>query len=185
MVFKSIINLQNQINMECPVCKSSGFSEESRNCPECNADLEALNLLKNIKKSNRKRSNFSIILLIVLFLVVIAWIISLTLSRNSENEIQNIAEVEKFSEMKEELEKAKNEVLKLKTENIELSDQMAKAEKQKAERVETYIVKEGETLFSIARRVYGNGYKYVDLAKENKIDVADEIVAGQELKIHY
>ncbi|MEZ5197617.1 MAG: LysM peptidoglycan-binding domain-containing protein [Bacteroidales bacterium] len=171
--------------MECPVCKTTGLPEETRNCPQCNAYLEALHLLKNIEKSNKKRFNFGIVMLALLVLVITAWIITLSLSRNSGKAIENIAEVEKFSNLKTELETTKNEVLKLKTENKQLTEQMAQIETVKSGRVETYIVKEGETLFSIARRVYGNGYKYVDLAKENSINAADSIVVGQELKIHY
>ncbi|MBC8489845.1 MAG: LysM peptidoglycan-binding domain-containing protein [Bacteroidetes bacterium] len=48
-----------------------------------------------------------------------------------------------------------------------------------------YIVNEGETLFSIAKKIYGNGFKYVDLAKDNNIQDPDIIVVGQKLTIYY
>lgn len=171
--------------MDCPVCKSSGISEDARNCPQCNSDLEGLNLLKRIEKSNKNRFNFGIVMFVLLVVTIAVWLITLTLARNSDRDIDNIAEVEKFSDLKSELERSKNEILKLKSEKKELSNQLSEVITEKENRVETYIVKEGETLFTIARRVYGNGYKYVDLAKDNNIDAANSIVAGQELKIHY
>lgn len=171
--------------MECPVCKSSGISVDSRKCPQCNADLEALLLLKKVEKSTNKWRTFGITLVVLLVLVVVGCILSFCLNTESGDDIQNVAEVEKFSDLKTELETSKNEVLKLKSKNNELSEQLAQIETKKAERVKSYIVQEGETLFSIARKVYGNGYKFVDLAKENQIDIADNIVVGQEIKIHY
>jgi len=47
----------------------------------------------------------------------------------------------------------------------------------------TYIVKKGETLWSIAEEAYGSGYNWVDIAKENKIANGNEIEIGQKLNI--
>jgi nucleoid-associated protein YgaU len=48
-----------------------------------------------------------------------------------------------------------------------------------------YIVQSGDTLFSIAERVYGNGSKYLQIFEANRhlLDSPDHILPGQELVI--
>lgn len=46
-----------------------------------------------------------------------------------------------------------------------------------------YEVKAGDELFKIAEKVYGDGYKYVEIAKENDIKNPDEIEVGTKLKL--
>jgi len=47
----------------------------------------------------------------------------------------------------------------------------------------TYTVKKGQSLWMIAEEVYGSGYNWVDIAKENNIKNPNLIKEGQELKI--
>ena len=47
----------------------------------------------------------------------------------------------------------------------------------------TYIVKSGDTLYNIAKKVYGDGNKYLELAEKNGISNPNFILDGQELKI--
>jgi nucleoid-associated protein YgaU len=47
----------------------------------------------------------------------------------------------------------------------------------------SYIVKKGDTLWSIAEAKIGSGYNYVDLAKANKLTNANLIEVGQKLTI--
>lgn len=46
-----------------------------------------------------------------------------------------------------------------------------------------YIVKEGDTLFTIAEKYYQDGYKYNEIAKENNLINENSIVEGQKLQI--
>ena len=170
--------------MECPVCHSSAITDETRTCPDCNADLEALQLTKKIERTSKNRLNFGIITLIILIIVVIAWILSCTINREPEKE-PKVSEVEEFSDLKTELENVKNDNIKLKVKIKELSENLADTEKANVKREKTHIIQEGETLFNIAKKVYGNGYKYIDLAKDNNISDPDLIVVGQELIIYY
>ncbi len=45
----------------------------------------------------------------------------------------------------------------------------------------TYLVKEGDTLWDIAVRTYGDGYKWTDIAKANKLQNPDIIYVGTNL----
>ncbi len=48
---------------------------------------------------------------------------------------------------------------------------------------ETYTVVKGDHLWKIAEKMYGSGYNWVDIAKENGIKTPSQINAGQELKL--
>lgn len=47
----------------------------------------------------------------------------------------------------------------------------------------TYTIKEGDDLWNIAVRAYGDGYKWVDIAKANNLENPDLIFSGNVLKL--
>lgn len=47
----------------------------------------------------------------------------------------------------------------------------------------THVVKDSETLWSIAEHYYGSGYNFADVVAENKLKNADDIKVGTELSI--
>lgn len=47
----------------------------------------------------------------------------------------------------------------------------------------TYMVQNGETLWSIAEKTYNNGYKWVEIAKANNLQNPNEIEANQRLQL--
>jgi len=49
--------------------------------------------------------------------------------------------------------------------------------------VKTHKVIKGENLWNISVKYYGDGFKWVDIASENKLANASQIEAGQELTI--
>jgi len=171
--------------MECPVCNASGLPDNAKKCTKCNSDLEAFLLTQKINKSTRNRLNFGIIAATLFVILLIVWIISLTIQTNTDEKDSGVTEVQEFSGINAELENVKNENIKLKAENSELSQKLTEATTPEPRREETYIIKEGETLFSIARKIYGNGLKYVDLAKDNNIQEPDKLIAGNKLIIYY
>ena len=46
-----------------------------------------------------------------------------------------------------------------------------------------YTVKAGDNLWKIAETIYGSGYNWVDIARENNLKNPNLVYAGQELKI--
>lgn len=56
-------------------------------------------------------------------------------------------------------------------------------EAQKTETSSTYTIKTGDTLWSISESTYKDGYKWSELAKENKLSNPDLIYAGNKLTL--
>lgn len=55
--------------------------------------------------------------------------------------------------------------------------------KYPTELAEKVTVEQGESLWKIAKRQYGSGYNWVDIAKENNLTNANALNVGQELKL--
>ena len=46
-----------------------------------------------------------------------------------------------------------------------------------------YVVKKGDSLWDISVNIYGNGYKWGEIAKQNNLVNADFLIIGQELSL--
>jgi nucleoid-associated protein YgaU len=167
--------------MECPVCKSPDLTRDNLRCPKCGSDLEALHLAGAIKKDNRNMKSFGIIVSVLLLIVLLGWVFS-AFNRPHDDRTVPLAE---FEQINEDLTQEKVRSEALSSENENLRQQLAAFQQEKEERKREYIVQDGESLFLIARKVYGNGYRFTDIAKTNQIDNPDHINAGQKLVIYY
>lgn len=165
--------------MECPVCKKSGLSEDVFTCPECKSDLSVLQTFGKVRKTSRTRLILAIVLGIVLLLVVVAWIISWP-SAGSEEDVRIAAAEEQVATPDETRRTAGLE--QLREENARLKREL---EELQAKEEASYTINYGETLFGIARKIYGNGFKYRDIAEINNIENPDSITAGRKLTIYY
>jgi len=56
-------------------------------------------------------------------------------------------------------------------------------ETPKESKTNLYIIKKGDSLWDISVNIYGNGYKWVEIAKENNLVNADLLIIGQELSL--
>lgn len=171
--------------MECPVCHSSGISDETKACPQCDADLEAFQLTKKIEKTSKNRLIFGSIAAALFIILLVVWVVIFAFHSESHEKKAEGYTTEEVTTLKANLSKAEKQNNDLKSYNKELLEKLAKANDAKAMKEKIYIVNEGETLFSIAKKIYGNGFKYVDLAKDNNIQDPDIIVVGQKLTIYY
>lgn len=170
--------------MKCPVCSTSGLPEDSNSCQSCGSDLEALQLTGMIRKSGKGRLLFAYIISALLVLVIIIWIVNCRSSGRSdiENTAQNTNEL---NELSQELEQQKEVNGNLQTTIEEMKAEINKRVEAKESNKKQWIVKEGESLFQIARTVYGNGFKYLKIAEDNNIEDPDALTAGQKLTIYY
>ena len=171
--------------MECPVCHSTALSNDTKICPDCHADLNAVLLTYKIERTEKQRLYFGLVASGLLVILIVVWLV-LGISGNGSGRAKTKdMTVEEFSDIKTKLENSKNENMKLKVENDKLTARISAMETEKAPRQEIYSVKPGESLFTIARKLLGNGYKYKDIAKDNNIENPDKLVVGQQLIIKY
>lgn len=63
------------------------------------------------------------------------------------------------------------------------TEETSTQEKEEEKLVDIYVVKTGDNLWKIAEEIYGSGYNWVDLAKENNLKNPNILVPGQELKV--
>ena len=171
--------------MKCPVCSSSGIPDDVNQCPQCLSDLEAFQLTGQIQKTNKSSFVTAVVSSLLFLIILFAWIFSFFYENEDIKSAEVITESNEVLEMKADYEKAMADNNSLKKMNGDLKERLKTLAVEKAERKKEYKVLNGETLYGISRKVYGNGYKYVDLAKDNNIQEPDKLVAGQTLIIYY
>lgn len=169
--------------MDCPVCNSSGIADESKKCPHCSADFEAFQLTKKIEQSSKNRLLFGWIATVLFFLVVLALVVFYIKPPRANQPLQE--DTQQLTQLKSDIDQLQKQNQSLQVKNKELTDQLNEKVKENVKREQTYVVASGETLFSIARKVLGNGYKYLDIAKDNNINNPDILITGQKLVIYY
>lgn len=170
--------------MKCPICKTEGITETINNCPNCHSDLEGFRLTGSLEKSFKQRLYFGIIASILFIAVLLIWIVSDVAAKNEQTtELQSQTATEQSFSQKQLIIEQDN--ANLEAENAALKKQLLSLNKEQEKREKKYIIQPGESLYFIARKVYGNGYKYVDLARDNNIAEPGKVRAGQELIIYY
>ena len=170
--------------MNCPVCQASGLPDELDKCPRCESDLEVFQMTSRIAKSRNNLVTVTVILSILVIAVLLFWLLSGQGSPPAEDQAAQAAISENAS-LKAELQKVSGEKDKLLQEVSQLKQDAASVKQDTVKRKKEYIVQNGETLFGIARKVYGNGFRYVDLARDNDLEHPEHIVTGQKLIIYY
>lgn len=65
----------------------------------------------------------------------------------------------------------------------EVKESRDKEANPEIENIQTHTVKSGDTLYNIAKKYYGDGSKYMEIAEKNGIANPDLILDGQELKL--
>ena len=98
-----------------------------------------------------------------------------------------IAEYKKETKISEaKISELNNEIHNLKQQLGDKSKLLTKAKSQSKSQggTTTYIVKDGDNLFSIAQKFYGSGFKYKKIAADNNITDPDAIRKGQSLTIY-
>lgn len=71
----------------------------------------------------------------------------------------------------------------LKTDRTSIPQELLNGVNSIESSAKTHTVEKGENLWNIATKYYGDGFKWVDIATENKLDNASVIEVGQELVI--
>jgi LysM repeat protein len=168
--------------MNCPVCQAKGLPDELKKCPQCESDLEVFQLTRKIAKGRNTLLSITIITAILFIAVLLFWVLSQSSDNIAPEEAEHLRT--ENADLKAELENVSADKVRLLEEVEALKQEVARVEQEPVKREKEYTVREGESLYGIARKMYGNGFRYVDIARDNNIKDPDMIRAGQKLKIH-
>lgn len=170
--------------MDCPICDYKGLVEDAHSCPSCNADLSVFLALDTVEKSMQKQKKRTLLFIILFFLAFMAcFVIYFIFTSGTDKETD-----EKLQASTAELQILKAENQKLKTSITSLEAEQARLKEVKEEEAVpkpiTHVIKEGESLYIIARNYLGNGDLYPKIATDNGISDPDIIISGTELIIN-
>ncbi len=153
-------------------------------CPSCGADITAYHSLNKIAGSLRRQQKLSMIF-IVLFVIALAAAILIFLFSGAPG--TPAEDKQKLADHESAIALLTAENQQLKVNNAELLAKQAAliAEKEAATPREIrHVIKEGETLYDIAKKYLGDGGLYPKIAADNGIGNPDIIVSGKEIVIN-
>ena len=170
--------------MECPICKTSGLTEDTSTCPTCQTDLRAIGLIEKNQKAfvSQKKQKTLWILMSALF--ILAFVVALVFPFSTGKYVT----AKDYNALKEQLSNAQNELqqTKLESENLQKQFDAVKVQEKAVKCDEfTYIVQWGENLSTIASAVYGDGNQFAKIAADNNLSDPNHILDGQKLVIRY
>ncbi|MBM3437287.1 MAG: LysM peptidoglycan-binding domain-containing protein [Bacteroidetes bacterium] len=171
--------------MNCPICNFAEITEHISACPQCKSDLEAIHLSLKMGRKSRFITIFSIVAS-ALAIIFLAFLVMGFINKGDLTKKNNSGMTEEeILAIKGDLENVRAVNNDLQITNSELLLKISTLEKASVKKEQTYVVKEGESLFVIARKILGNGYKYFDIARDNNITDPDKLKTGQTLIIYY
>ena len=165
--------------MECPLCKHAGLDASVKICPSCKADLSAYHAIDTIEVSLNKQKKNTLIFMILFIVAALACVAIYFLNGSEGTSQEDVNKITECTEVVENL-KAENQLLKqslaeMETKNTQLLE--VKEEEPVPENI-THEIKEGESLFMIAKKYLGDGEFYSKIAEDNGIKDPDLIIAG-------
>jgi len=179
---------------KCPVCQHEHPDEDLLNCPECDSDLSSFAQLKQISnnKSRLIKTNWLLLSVLVLILAGSGGGLYYQNSKNTSKNQKSATTLEKnnteLKQMKQKVKKGQNKIKELQMALSSLKQELENTsidstELSNTEGYSLHIVEEGETLWSIAERYYGNSVAVKKLLKQNKLAHPKFIKVGEPLVI--
>ena len=172
--------------MNCPICKHPDLTVAIPSCPTCGSDIEIFSIINKLDLQIKKLKQTRMALLITFCLGVLLLAFAYTRHKGKTEIILNQQTKINYLKQKDSVHQANINELKKQLEEKEIQKQtqttvtVAKKEISPDAR---RIVKKGETLWVIAKKELGNGFKYDKIAKDNNLQNPDKLIIGTELKI--
>ena len=181
--------------MECPVCHHANVEPGSTNCPTCDSELKGFHELHGAEEERLKHKRTLRMLVIVVILLGLSWAASSLMLNEEENSIKS--EESQFEQIIAERNKSISELQlensKLAEENSALQEQVQSFEVieygEDGESIEkdytVHVVKEGESLWSIAEEYHADGFKHEEIAGHNDLTDPHYIKVGDTVVIKH
>ncbi len=177
--------------MECPVCHHKQSEEDALKCPNCRSNLEGFKVLDTIEQEQKRWKMLVYILSGILLVVIAGWTRS---GRLIEEEVlmdKTSLYEDSLALQKLEIEGLSSEVQSLKKSNAQMAEQITTIEvlemSEDGETIEkdyhVHIVKQGESLWSIAEKYHDDGFKHEEIAGHNELNDPHFIEVGDTVII--
>ena len=164
--------------MECPLCKHAGLDVSVNVCPSCKADLSAYHDVDTIEVSLKKQKKNTLIFMTLFIIAVLACVAIFFLKGSEGTSQEDEKKITECTAIVDNL-KAENQQLKQSIAEVEAKNAQLLAVKEEPVPEDiTHEIKEGESLFMIAKKYLGNGDLYAKIAEDNGIKDPDLIIAG-------
>ncbi len=170
--------------MNCPLCEYKGLADDAINCPSCHADLSVYLALDAVELSMQKQKKRTLLFIILFFLAFLACFVIYFIFATAPADDKSAESAVYETQLK--AMQDKNE--QLSTANEALQSENAKLKEVKEEAASpkqlTHVIKDGESLYFIAKKYLGNGNLYPGIATDNGIENPDIIITGTTLIIN-
>ena len=161
-------------NCKCPVCGKPGipdYHEEDIICPQCGSDLSIFRVIDQIPDSKHKK-NIWLPIAIVAILATVALAIVLPV---------------RIGEESRKIENKNIEIISLQDSVNYYKDQLANTFIDKPTPTGSnefiYIVRKGDSFWSISKRFYNTGTRYDEIIKANGLSENSKLNVGDTIKI--
>ena len=177
--------------MECPVCHHKQSEEDALNCPNCHSNLEGFRVLDTIEQEQKRWKMLVYILSSFLLLVIAGWAMSGQLVEEEVLMDKTSLYEDSLALQRSEIEWLSSEVQSLKESNAQMAEQITTIEvlemAKDGETIEkdyhVHIVKQGESLWSIAEKYHDDGFKHEEIAGHNELNDPHFIEVGDTVII--
>ena len=166
----------------CPICGKNGipdFQSQDVVCPCCGSNLSIYRLVNQIKAESQSQTKIESKSVRIVTCSLIAAIAVLLL-------VSSIFVINTMS-YKERLAASEGAYAALVIENQDLKDSISEIERATSQSSESvmfkYIVRKGDSFWSISRKIYGTGTKYKEIADYNNLEVTATLKVGDVLII--
>ena len=163
--------------IKCPVCEKVGipnYHEKDIVCPCCGSDLGIFRVIDNIPQTRKNTRTvwMSIATVAILATVVLVGILSFQSPSTPKVPSAQLAVLE------DSIKRLNNKINNLDNQ----IDQLAKTENNQSEGFK-YVIKKGDSFWSISKRVYGTGTRYEEIATANGMDSHGHLIEGDTIII--
>lgn len=156
--------------MKCPVCGHELSEPLPRLCPNCGADLSLKVNVRNLCREVRRNYRLMLALVIVLLAIVLVLLL-----------IRRPAPAGQATLPTDSLQYYRQQIALLNDSIAYYRNQIATFAAKPSVSEQEYIIQPGDNLWLIAERLLGDGFKYMQIARDNQIADPSAIKAGQKI----
>ena len=186
--------------MDCPICNFSELNEGAATCPKCQSDIEVFSHLDKARKQHLFQKKTISVLVLLLAIVAVGWGAARWLSGDEPREntpqvlatenssvqepaVMSDASTPPEAGLKQENETLTAEITSLKNEIKSLNEKLNASGSSPSGGTIIHEVKNGESLWRIAAKYYGDGFQYKKIVEDNGLSDPQSIRIGTKLKI--